>query len=53
MTISVMQIKVWIGDLYIANKMLEEQVERLGQVIHDQKEELKKIKTDSNNSEVE
>lgn len=42
--ISVMQIKLWVGDLYIANKMLEEEVAALQKENHELKQELKNIK---------
>lgn len=51
MEMSVIQIKVWIGDLYIANKMLEEQVAILSKDNHGLKEELKKLKQDQDNDD--
>ncbi len=54
MTISIIQIKIWIGDLYIANKMLEQeladltkQFKVLRRAAHDMQKELKKLKADS------
>lgn len=50
-TISTIQIKLWIGDLYIANKLLEEQVSELEQENHDLKIRLKEF--EDANKEVE
>ncbi len=41
-SISVVQVKLWIGDLYVANKMLENEVEALKEENYDLKIRLKK-----------
>lgn len=43
-SISVVQVKLWIGDLYVANKMLENEVEALKEENYDSKEEIESLK---------
>jgi hypothetical protein len=51
-TVTTLQVKLWMGELYIANKMLEEEVEALRIENKELTEEVKGFK-DAGNSEEE